>query len=162
MTTSSLPDRPDGRSVAVLLGLLALCVGGGAVIGVAFAGQTDAYTAYDLPSWAPPSWLFGPVWTALYAAMAVGAWRVWRTDHPARRTTLVTFGVQLVLNFAWTPAFFGASSPVAGLVVIVAVLLAVLAWTRLAWRVDRPAGLLQLPYVAWVAFATALNAAIVA
>lgn len=158
-TPSASPPAP--RHVGVLAALLALCVGGGGIIGVLFAGQTATYAAYDLPSWAPPSWLFGPVWTALYALMAVSAWRVWRHEQgPDRRRALVAFAVQLVLNFAWTPAFFGADSPWLGLAVIVAVLAAVIWWVVAAWRVDRPAGALQLPYLGWVAFATALNAAI--
>lgn len=159
--TSSSSDSPT-RRVGVLVALLVLCVGGGGLIGVLFAGQTATYTAYDLPSWAPPSWLFGPVWTVLYALMAVSAWRVWRHDGPGRdrRRALTAFGVQLALNFAWTPVFFGADSPWLGLAVIVAVLAAVAWWVVAASRVDRPAGLLQLPYLGWVAFATALNAAI--
>lgn len=160
--TTAAPHPPPARDWTVLAGLLLLCVGGGGLIGVLFAGQTDAYTAYDLPSWAPPSWLFGPVWTALYALMAVSAWRVWRHRGAAGRgPALVAFVVQLVLNFAWTPAFFGADAPALGLAVIVGVLLAVTWWVVAAWRVDRPAGALQLPYLTWVAFATALNAAIV-
>lgn len=159
MTASSA--APSSRRVGVLVGLLVLCVGGGGLIGVLFAGQASTYAAYDLPSWAPPSWLFGPVWTVLYALMAVSAWRVWRRDDdPGRRRALTAFGVQLVLNFAWTPAFFGADDPGLGLAVIVAVLVAVAWWVVAAWGVDRPAGLLQLPYLGWVAFATALNAAI--
>jgi translocator protein len=155
-----VPVTSGRRDYLVLLALLVLCVGGGALIGIAFAGQTATYRQFDLPGWAPPPWLFGPVWTLLYTLMAVSAWLVWLTNHPYRVRALMAFGVQLTLNFLWTPAFFGADNPTLGLVVIVAVLLAVCWWTFEAWRVQRRAGLIQLPYLAWVGFATALNAAI--
>ena len=145
---------------AVLVGLLVLCVGGGAVIGIAFAGQTDFYSALDLPAWAPPPGLFGPVWTLLYTLMAVSAWLVWRSSAVYRTRALVAFGLQLALNFAWTPAFFGAADPGLGLAVILGVLVAVGWWLFEAWRVSGLAGGLQVPYLVWVGFATALNAAI--
>ncbi len=157
--TSTHP--PDSRHLGALGGLLLLCVGGGAAIGVAFSGQTAVYSGFDLPAWAPPPGLFGPVWTVLYAAMAVSGWLVWRTASTYRRRALAAFAVQLGLNFVWTPAFFGLGSPMLGLAIITAVLAAVGWWTAEAWRVRRPAGALQLPYLAWVAFATALNLAIV-
>ena len=75
--TTTAPHQAPARDWGVLAALLVLCVGGGGLIGVLFAGQTDAYTTYPLPPWAPPSWLFGPVWTVLYAAMSIAAWRVW-------------------------------------------------------------------------------------
>lgn len=157
MTASAAPVR---RDVGVLAALLVVCVGGGAAIGIAFAGQTAAYQGFDLPAWAPPSWLFGPAWTLLYTLMAVSAWLVWRGDGPYRSRGLAAFALQLVLNFAWTPAFFGAGDPLLGLAVIVGVLLAVGWWAFEAWRVRPLAGALQLPYLGWVSFASALNAAI--
>jgi translocator protein len=165
MTTSisaRLRTRAPGpRSAVALVGLLVLCVGGGALIGVTFAGQTETYRELTLPSWAPPSWLFGPAWTVLYTLMAVSAWLVWRTDHSLRVRALIAFGVQLGLNFAWTPVFFGADELGLGLGTIVAVLLASGWWTFEAARVHRLAGVLQMPYLAWLSFATALNTAIV-
>jgi tryptophan-rich sensory protein len=155
-----VPAAPTRRDVTALAALLLLCVGGGALIGVAFAGQSSTYQLFDLPPWAPPSWLFGPAWTLLYTLMAISAWLVWRTQDRYRTRALTAFGVQLVLNFLWTPAFFGADNPMLGLVVIVGVLLAVGWWTFEAWRVQRRAGALQLPYLAWVGYATALNTAI--
>ena len=160
MTATPSATATQPRQLGVLVALLLLCVGGGALIGVAFAGQAATYAQFDLPAWAPPSWLFGPVWTLLYALMAVSAWLVWRAPSRYRRRTLAAFGVQLALNFAWTPAFFGADSPSLGLVTIVAVLLTAGWWSLEAWRVRRLAGGLQAPYLAWVSFATVLNAAI--
>ena len=161
VTTATSPSASDRlRSVGVLVGLLALCVGGGALIGVSFAAQTTDYGQLALPPWAPPSWLFGPVWTLLYTLMAVSAWLVWRTDHPSRGRALTAFAIQLVLNFAWTPVFFGAGLPGVALVVILGVLATAGWWAFEARRVRPVAGWLQVPYLAWVSFATVLNAAI--
>lgn len=158
MTTAADRDLP--RRAVALGWLLLLCVGGGAAIGVAFAGQADTYQTLELPPWAPPSWLFGPAWTVLYTLMAVSAWLVWSHPHPFRRRALSAFGLQLALNFAWTPVFFGAGLRVLGLVVIVGVLLAAGWWAFESARVRSVAGALQLPYLVWVSFATALNGAI--
>ncbi|MEE8602355.1 TspO/MBR family protein [Euzebya tangerina] len=156
----ALGDPVGPKRWPILAGFVALCVLGGALIGVAFAGQTDAYETFNLPTWAPPSWLFGPVWTVLYTVMAIGAWMVARVDLPLRTRATVAFAVQLAVNFAWTPVFFGMSAPAAGFVVIVAVLLAAGWWAFEASRVRRVAGWLQIPYLAWVSFATVLNGAI--
>jgi translocator protein len=148
------------RRLGVLALLLLLCVGGGALIGVLFAGQAATYQSFELPSWAPPSWLFGPVWTVLYTLMAVSAWLVWSQPHRYRARALIAFAVQLALNFVWTPVFFGADERRLGLVVILGVLVAAGWWAFEAHRVRRLAGLLQIPYLAWVSFATVLNGAI--
>jgi tryptophan-rich sensory protein len=115
------------------------------------------YQEIARPPWNPPGWVFAPVWTALYAAMAVAAWLVWRAGGRCTRPALFLYGVQLALNVSWSAAFFGLRSPGAGLLVIVALLLAVAGTTILFARLDRTAGWLFAPYLAWVAFATALN-----
>ena len=156
--SGTLSNRDDtAPRVGVLLALLVLCVGGGALIGVVFAGQAATYRSFELPAWAPPAGWFGPAWTVLYTLMAVSGWLVARQPSPFRRRALMAFGVQLALNFAWTPVFFGFDLRRLGLVVIVGVLLAAGWWTVEAWRVRRVAGVLQLPYLAWVSFATVLN-----
>ncbi|HWJ65597.1 MAG TPA: TspO/MBR family protein [Nocardioides sp.] len=127
--------------------------------GVAASSSSETYRALDLPSFAPPSWLFGPVWTVLYAMIAVAGWIAWRARSGALALSL--WGVQLLLNLAWTPLFFAAGRYGWALVDIVA-LLAVIAATVVAFRRTAPlAAWLMVPYAAWVAFATALNAAIV-
>jgi tryptophan-rich sensory protein len=126
---------------------------------------TDAslYWSLPTPSWAPPAWLFAPVWLTLYTMMGVAAWRVWtRPRSPARTTALGLFAVQLVLNAGWSPIFFGLEAPRAALVVIVLLWAAIAATIAAFLRVSRGAALLLVPYLAWVTFATALNAAIVA
>jgi translocator protein len=152
-------DTPTS-STSVLAALLVLCVGGGGLIGFVFASQTRVYEQLSLPTWAPPGWLFGPVWTVLYALMAVTAWLTWRAEHPFRARALTAFGVQLVLNFLWTPVFFGAGQVGWGVAVLVAVLLAAGWWVTESARVQRLAAGLQVPYLAWLSFATVLNAAI--
>lgn len=118
------------------------------------------YDGLDKPPWNPPSWLFGPVWTALYASMGVAAWLVWREAGRAATVAWTLFGVQLALNAAWSPAFFGAEDPGLALAVIVAMWLAIAGTIWAFSRHHRGAAALLSPYLAWVTFATALNAAI--
>lgn len=116
------------------------------------------YDGLTKPSWTPPSWVFAPVWSILYAMMGVAAWRVWEQRGMGRvRPALVLFVVQLALNAAWSWLFFGVRSPaLAGIEILF--LWAALGATVLAfWRVDRLAGALLLPYLLWVGFAAVLN-----
>jgi translocator protein len=115
------------------------------------------YPGLRKPSWTPPSQAFGPVWTVLYAQMAYSAHRVSRSSDPRRRRALALWWLQLGLNAAWTPVFFGARRPGAGAVVIGALLPAVAATATASARVDRRAGLLYAPYLAWATYAAALN-----
>ena len=117
------------------------------------------YAALAKPTWTPPGWLFGPVWTVLYVMIAMAAWLVWQ--HRARvDTALVLWAAQLILNGAWSWLFFGLERPGLALLDIVA-LLAAIAATAIAFaRISRIAALLLAPYFAWVAFAAALNFAI--
>ena len=126
--------------------------------GLAASSAPTTYRSYDQPFFAPPSWLFGPVWTVLYVMIAVAGWMVWREVGWGRELTLWT--VQLLLNLAWTPLFFGADLLGWALVEIV-VLWVLIAATIVAFgRVSRRAAWLMVPYLAWVSFATALNASI--
>jgi tryptophan-rich sensory protein len=154
------------RSSVQLLGLVLwgmLCVGGGALIGVATqGGDSQWYAALDKPAWTPPSWVFAPVWTTLYAAMAVAAWLVWREGGWSRQgTPLAVFLAQLTLNFAWSLVFFGLQQIGWALLDIVALWFLIVMSIRLFARVKRATVWLLTPYLAWVSFATALNAAIV-
>jgi benzodiazapine receptor len=123
----------------------------------------DWYASLAKPAWTPPTWVFGPAWTILYAMMAVAAWRLWRRlgarPHESRRA-LVLFAVQLALNLSWTPVFFGMQRPDLALVVILVLWLAIAATIVAAWKACKTAAALLVPYLAWVTFATALNAAI--
>ena len=120
------------------------------------------YAGLAKPSFTPPNRAFGPVWGLLYLGMMIAAWRLlslapWQRGRGA---ALAAFFVQLALNAAWSWAFFGLRSPLAGLLVIVPLLAGILVTIRLAWPLDRLASALLVPYAAWVAYATALNFAI--
>ncbi len=118
------------------------------------------YTALVKPSWNPPSWVFGPVWTVLYAMMAVAGWLVWRKGGPASWLALRWFAVQLVLNVGWSAVFFGLQMPGLAFVEIVILWVAIAATLKTFWQASRPAGILLVPYLLWVIFAAVLNFAI--
>lgn len=143
----------------ILFGLacwLVLCFAAAAPGGIWPPGAW--YAALNKPAWNPPAWIFGPVWTTLYAMMAVAAWRVWKPGgFAAQRAPLGRFLAQLALNAAWTPLFFGWHRPGLAFAEIVLLWLAIL-WTIAGFRrVDRVAAALLLPYLAWVSFAALLN-----
>ncbi|MFB9907927.1 TspO/MBR family protein [Allokutzneria oryzae] len=138
---------------APLIGFLVAAYAVAAIGGLSSsAGVSGWYASADRPGFTPPNWLFGPVWTVLYGAMAVAAWLAW-----LKRADLRLWWVQLALNFAWSPVFFAWQQLWLGLVVIVAldVTVAVTAW-KFA-RVSKPAAWLLVPYLAWILYATALN-----
>ena len=116
------------------------------------------YAGLAHPSFAPPNWVFAPVWTTLYVLMAVAAWRVWRVTG-TRSTEMAVYALQLVFNFAWSAIFFALHQIGLALADIGLLLLLILAATLLFWRRDRIAGLLFLPYLCWTGFAAALNQA---
>ncbi len=135
----------------VLLSLAAGWVGSRFMPGAWYAGLAK-------PSWNPPSWVFAPVWSALYLLMGVAAWLVWRrAGFAGAPTALGLFVLQLVLNSLWSFLFFGLHRPGFAFLEIVALWAAILATLIAFWRVSPPAGALLLPYLAWVSFASALN-----
>ncbi|MGF1665700.1 MAG: TspO/MBR family protein [Acidimicrobiia bacterium] len=147
-----------------MLGSITVCQLAG-LLGLAFTDRAadSWYDRLEKPAFNPPDWVFGPAWTLLYALIGVALWLILRhRPSPERTTALALFALQLALNAAWTPIFFGAQDPTAALVEIV-VLVFVLAVTVVSvWRVDRRAAWLMLPYLAWVTFATVLNGSVVA
>ncbi len=147
------PPLPPFRQATVLLGWVLLTFL--APVAGAFTPPGAWYQTLQKPEWNPPSWIFGPVWTLLYLGMAIAAWLVWRNG--ARSGALRWYLIQLALNAAWTPVFFGAHQIGAALLVILCLWLSILLTLRAFWQISRPAGLLLVPYLAWVSFATALN-----
>jgi tryptophan-rich sensory protein len=140
---------------------LVLSFGAAAVGGVASAGAPAFYARLHKPAWAPPAWLFGPAWTVLFILMGVAAWLVWKQrEHPGALRALVLFVVQLAFNALWSWLFFAWRR--GGLALAEVVLLEVLiVMTMVAfWRVRPLAGALLVPYALWVAYATALTAAV--
>ena len=131
-----------------------------AAIGSAASIQAgDFYQQLARPGWAPPADVFGPVWTALYAMMAVAAWLVWRTagSFGAARVALTLYVVQLALNALWSWLFFGWHMGGAALADLVLLWVLIGATVVSFWRIRPLAGALLLPYWAWVTFAGFLN-----
>jgi benzodiazapine receptor len=116
------------------------------------------YASLVKPSWNPPNYLFGPVWSVLYVLMAVAAWLVWRkAGFSGAGPALVLFVVQLALNALWSYLFFGQHRPDLAFFDIVVLWAAIVIVAALFWRVDPVAGGLMVPYLAWVSFASYLN-----
>ncbi|WP_435157517.1 TspO/MBR family protein [Haladaptatus sp. DFWS20] len=156
----STPPLPQRRPFATATGVVVACVLLGAAGGLITAPQIEAwYLTIEKPAFTPPNWVFGPVWTLLYALQGVAAWLLWRAgvDNRTVRRALGLFVIQFILNLAWSPAFFGLESPLLGLIVIIPLWFAIVGTIAISWRVDRRASLLLSPYLAWVSFATALN-----
>jgi len=150
------------RDTVAFMIFLALCLAVSALGAAATATSVGTwYRTLAKPLFNPPDWIFAPVWTALYFMMALAAWRVWRRDGLREaRAALTLFALQLALNLAWSVLFFGMRAIGAALIEIVVLLVAILATTQVFWRRDRVAGMLFVPYAAWVAFAVVLNAAL--
>lgn len=143
------------RSVGFLL-FLVLTVGGGLAIGyITLPGEW--YAGLVKPSFNPPNWIFAPVWTILYILIAVAGWRVWDLDMTSAQQF---WWAQLVLNFLWSPTFFGFQQMGFALLVIALLLVSIIAFIRVTWEPERPAALMFIPYLVWVAFATLLNASL--
>ena len=147
----------------------ALCLAAAPVIAAAVLGNIATipniptwYAGLEKPSFNPPNWIFGPVWTGLYVMMAYAFYRVLRKQAPtqARRAAIAAFLVQIALNAGWSWAFFAAHSPLGGLFVIAPLWIAIAVAMRRFHRMDAISGWLLAPYLAWVSFATLLNAAI--
>jgi translocator protein len=146
-----------------LLVFLALAYAASAIGALSQGDDVGArYLALDRPPWAPPSWLFGPVWTVLYAFIGVAAWRVWRAAGAVRAATaaLGLWAAQLAVNAVWPGVFFGAEAFGPALAVIVVLDALVIATIVAFHRHDRAAAALLVPYLVWILYASALNAAL--
>ena len=129
--------------------------------GLASASAPQFYASLQLPSWAPPASVFGPVWGALYVLMAVAAWSVWRHRHTVRGSTgLMLYAVALVPNALWSWLFFDRHWGLWALIDIAVLWLLVALIVRAFWRVRPVFGLLMVPLWLWVSFAAVLNAAV--
>lgn len=149
----------DVPSTAALLGFIAACFLA-ASMGVFFR-PGEWYERLKKPSWRPPNRLFGPVWTILYLMIAVSGWLVWReAGFAGAALPLASYALQLFLNAAWTPLFFGLHRPDLGFIDIVLVWLSIVATIVFFVPISVGASLLLVPYLAWVSFATALNLAV--
>jgi translocator protein len=146
--------------VLKLIGCMAICELTGLVGSLAMMRTLPTwYASLHKPSFSPPDWIFGPVWTILYLIMGIALYLVLRKGffEPGVKTAIIVFAVQLILNAVWSFLFFGSESPLLGLIDIV------LLWTAIAVTivffsyVSKPAALLLFPYIFWVSFAVVLN-----
>ncbi len=158
LTVSNLPmhmKNPIKFCIAIALPLLA----GG--LGALFTTEAvqNWYPLLNKPFFSPPSWLFGPVWPLLYILMGIACYRVW-TSTKKYTTAISIYWVQLFFNAIWSPLFFGLRSPILGLIDIVLMLLLIITTLITFYRIDKIAAYLLIPYLAWVSFATLLNASI--
>lgn len=130
------------------------------VIGSYWTKETVStwYPNLTKPSWTPPDWIFGPVWTCLYITIAVSGWLIYRAEYSHKRTVaLMLYGGQLALNFIWSFLFFSLRNPMLGLIDILLLCFLIILTIINAWPVNRLASLLLIPYLAWVMYATTLN-----
>lgn len=134
-------------------------VAAAALVGIQF-GPGPWYVALQKPSWTPPDWLFGPVWTVLYIAIAVAGWSVWRSKAVSVTKPILLWLLQVILNGLWSWLFFGLRRPELALIDIIALLITIGCFIATASRTSRVAAWLFVPYALWVGFATALNFAI--
>jgi tryptophan-rich sensory protein len=151
-----MAKRSVSSQVIGLAGWLLAAFAAGGVGAIASANAASFYAQLHTPSWAPPAWAFGPVWTTLYALMGVAAWLVWRSPGP-NRVALTLFAAQLAANALWSWLFFAWHRGALATAEVL-ILLALIAATIMAFRkVSGLAALLLAPYSLWVAFASALT-----
>jgi benzodiazapine receptor len=156
----TLPEQSGRRSFwLALIGFLVLTFAVAAIGGAVTAGSVHTwYPTLNKPAFNPPDWIFGPIWTALYLMMAVSAALAWSGARPgARRPAITWFLLQLALNLGWSLLFFGLHQVALAFGWLVLLWLAIAATIRCFWSISRPAGLLLIPYLAWVGFAGLLN-----
>jgi tryptophan-rich sensory protein len=148
---------PDATEAARALGFALLVNAVGAAPALLAGPDSAWFRALEKPALYPPPAVFGVAWTALFTLMGVALWLVWRSDADGRRAALGLFGLQMVFNVAWTPAFFALEALVVGLAVIVTLWVLVVATVAAFDQVDRRAAALLVPYLLWVSFAAVLN-----
>jgi len=156
-------DRPkESLDLVGLFAFIVLCLVVSGIGGAITASSVETwYQALEKPIFNPPDWVFAPVWTLLYIIMGISAWRVWRLrSFEATSKALGVFALQLGFNLAWSFLFFGLQKIDLALVEIVILLVAIIVNAIMFWRIDRLAGLMLMPYIAWVTYATVLNASI--
>lgn len=143
------------KQVLGLIGWLALAYIAAAIGSVASINAASFYAELVQPPWAPPAWLFGPMWTTLYGLMSIAAWLAWR--EPGARPALVVFAIQLALNALWSWLFFAWQLGAIAFIGVVALWVLILMTLVMFWRLKPLAGVLLVPYLAWVSLACALT-----
>jgi benzodiazapine receptor len=156
-------SRGIGRDIARLIVSIVVCqLAGG--LGAFFTTPAIPtwYASLNKPAFNPPNWVFFPVWTTLYTLMGIAAFLVWRKglDQRRVRVALGIFGIQLILNVAWSVIFFGLFSLFGAVIAIIFLWIAILINIVTFWRISKAAGALLIPYIMWVSFAAILNVSV--
>jgi tryptophan-rich sensory protein len=153
-----MPPLSKQKQVMGLVGWLVVSFAASAVGAVASIQAKSFYSQLAQPEWAPPPWVFGPVWTVLYALMGIAAWLVWRSrGFRANRQALTLFLLQLAFNALWSWLFFAWHLGIMALADVLVLWILIVATLVSFWRVRPLAGALLIPYLLWVSFASALN-----
>lgn len=151
-------DRSGARNMLALLGWFLASFAASGIGSIASINARGFYQELERPSWAPPGWLFGPVWTTLFVLMAIAAWLVWRArGWQGARLALTLFMVQLVFNALWSWLFFAWRIGPAAIIDVLLLWVLIVATLICFWRVRPLAGALLIPYLAWVSYASALT-----
>ncbi|WP_243318060.1 TspO/MBR family protein [Geothrix paludis] len=152
---------PMPKQILGFFGWLSICFAAAALGALASAQAGSFYKVLIRPLWAPPGWLFGPVWTVLYILMAISAWLVWR-EYGLRKAgpELALFVFQLAVNALWTWLFFVCHLGALAFAEILFLWLLIIATAFMFWHRNRFAGALLIPYLAWVSFASVLTWAV--
>lgn len=155
-------NRSFSQQALGFAGWLGLCIVASALGAIASINARDFYAELVRPEWAPPGWVFGPVWSTLYLCMAIAVWLVWRTPsvNRARNIALGLFVVQLAVNALWSWLFFAWHMGGAAFVDVVLLWFLIAATIAVFWQFSKVAALLLVPYILWVSFASALNFAV--
>lgn len=154
--SSSKSISPAGKLAIAIL----ICEGVGVISAlISNVGMNEWFAALNKPSWNPPSYLFGPVWTTLYLMMAISLWLVWKSDasEKEKQNAMWLFAAQLFFNFWWSVIFFKFHSPLFAFVDILLMIITITLTIFSFSRFSKPAAWLLMPYISWVCFATLLN-----
>jgi tryptophan-rich sensory protein len=156
-------DSPSSNGFLKFIVSLGLTLGAGFIAGLFSQNAGEVYSQLILPSFAPPSWVFMPVWTVLYALMGIALFLVWTKgrDNPCFKSAISYFMLQLLFNVLWSVLFFTLGLRVAALVDIIILLIYIIFTTAKFFKINTAAGLLMIPYIIWVAYAALLNLFIV-
>lgn len=141
----------------LLISLALPQIGGGLGAYFTITSVQSWYQTINKPSFNPPSWIFGPMWTLLYVLMGIACYLIWKGEHPQKKELLTLYFAQLFLNALWSPAFFGMESPILGLLVIIPMWILILVCIIQFRKASKLASGLMVPYLLWVSFATVLN-----
>ncbi|OGC42903.1 TspO protein [candidate division WOR-3 bacterium RBG_13_43_14] len=150
------------RSYIKLIISLLVCLGSGFIGSIFTTPRISTwYTTLQKPAFNPPNWLFGPVWTMLFILMGIALFIIWNKDNvPGARAAIFIFAVQLIFNILWSIVFFGLKSPIGGIFMIIILWILIVITIFFFYRQSLVAGVLLVPYLLWVSFASVLNIAI--